>query len=337
MSRESAADEYDFDPAETAAADWLVRRERGLNTAEEAEFQRWLAAAPEHRRVFGELQHTWDRMPVAATVGRADGASVRRWRPWPVLLPLAAALMIAAGWWWRAAPAGNNYATVAATESGVLRTLDLPDGSVLRLNAETSVEVRFTSGRREVRLAGGELHLMVAKDPARPFVVSAGPVAVQAVGTAFDVRFRPTEAVEVLVTEGRVRVDDAVRARSLLESPSESEPVLEAGQFARIGFEAATAQPQRAEVRPVTSETIAAALAWHQREIQFTSAPLAEMVAEFNRHNEHQLVIADPALARESFGGRFLARDYRTFVRLLETNFGVRAERGDRQTILHAK
>jgi transmembrane sensor len=56
-------------------------------------------------------------------------------------------------------------------------------------------------------LKQGEAFFEVAKDPNRPFVVSAGSKRVVAVGTKFSVR-RDADSVGVVVTEGKVRVDD---------------------------------------------------------------------------------------------------------------------------------
>ena len=58
------------------------------------------------------------------------------------------------------------------------------------------------------------------------------------------------------------------------------------------------------------------------------------MVEEFNRHNKHQLVIADPSLADQRFGGAFAARGYDAFVEILEQSFGVKADRRENETIL---
>ena len=68
--------------------------------------------------------------------------------------------------------------------------MPLPDGSFASLNTASRVSVRFTPERRAVRLEEGEAWYQVAHDRARPFVVEAGPVRVQAVGTAFSVRRR---------------------------------------------------------------------------------------------------------------------------------------------------
>jgi transmembrane sensor len=84
----------------------------------------------------------------------------------------------------------------------------LPDGSVLQLNTDSVVETAYSPTERRVRLKKGEAFFSVAKNPQRPFWVDVGAVSVRAVGTAFNVRFRP-EAVEVLVKEGKVSVNQA--------------------------------------------------------------------------------------------------------------------------------
>jgi transmembrane sensor len=85
----------------------------------------------------------------------------------------------------------------------------LEDGSTLELNGATRVRVRFSAEERHVQLDAGEANFVVAKDTARPFVVYAGDVSLRAVGTAFNVRHGSNGAVEVIVTEGQVRVSSA--------------------------------------------------------------------------------------------------------------------------------
>jgi transmembrane sensor len=211
-------------------------------------------------------------------------------------------------------------------------------GSVLKLNTDSAVEVRFTADERRVELVRGEVFFTVTKNPRRPFVVHAGQVAVRAVGTAFDVRMRP-QAIEVLVSEGKVQVNDTVSGASLLAvEPTETGevpaggPLLVAGKRAIIPVQMAARAP--AEVETVEPETIARALAWQKRQLQFATATLAEMTAEFNRYNRHQLVIADARLAELQLGGTFPAGDYEVFVQLLEANFEVVAERRENETVL---
>ena len=167
----------------------------------------------------------------------------------------------------------------------------------------------------------------MAKNPARPFIVAVGGVRVRAVGTAFDVRLRP-DSIEVLVTEGKVRVDDALRGKSLLPSPASSEPaLLTAGERVLIALESGVTPGAAAVSTPPPAE-ITRELAWRQGWLQFGPAPLREVVAEFNRYNRHQLVIADPQIGALRIGGNFRPEDYDNFVHVLETVYGVQATRG---------
>lgn len=327
-----------------AAADWLVRQDRGLTPREAEEFAQWRRADTRHERVFVELEETWRMLPRACERPAARGETVGGSRAtrkmfWlPASLAAAAALALAV-WWKSAEGLDARFTEMATTEAGTLRRMELPDGSVLQLNAESAVEVVFTPAERHARLVRGQLHLTVAKNPARPFTVSAGAVNVQAVGTAFDVQLAADATVEVLVTEGKVRVDDAARKQSLLALPADAghAPLLVAGQRARIAPARGTVAVS-APVSAVTvpAEEIAAAQAWYRRQLQFVRVPLAEIVAEFNRYNRHQLVIAEAKLGEQQFGGTFLAGDYETFVRLLESSFDVRAERRSGETVLRA-
>lgn len=337
---------------ETVAADWLARNFAGLSPAEAAEFQRWLAADAKHAAIYAELAATWralDRLRLppgqrgipdpAALAGRAAPTSGRWWMP--VLAAAAAAAMVLV---WphhreadhRAPPEQTRQILTDSviTRIGEFRKLELPDGSTVRLNTDSTIEIAFSAGERRVRLRRGEAHFTVAKNPARPFFVEAGGIAVRAVGTAFNVRLR-TAGVEVLVTEGKVRVSDPVRAASLAgpEPPVAAPdlPLLNAGERMLIPLGGSPAEPVTpvAPVAPVAvpAAEIARALAWQDQRIDVVAVPLTELVAEFNRYNGQKLVVEDAALGARRFGGSFRVDAPETFARLLETRFGLRVER----------
>jgi transmembrane sensor len=226
----------------------------------------------------------------------------------------------------------------AETAIGAFQKLDLPDGSVAQLNTDTAIDTTFTAAERCVRVVRGEVFFTVTKDPARPFIVTAGPVAVRAVGTAFNVRHNST-CIEVLVTEGRVRVDDAEKGRSLL-APADggaAPPLLVAGERALVPVRASDSVPAVASVAKVAAPGVQRALAWQERRLEFDAEPLAGVVREFNRYNRRQLVIADEQLATKRFSGTFRADGYESLVRLLEADFGVTATRSEREITLQVR
>ncbi len=274
-----------------AAAEWLARRDRGLTPAEQDAFLQWLAADPRHgewfalhRRTVADFTALADWRPEHSGEPNPDLlAPARRrmpWLPWTALAAAVAAAVLAVSWPRPEAPAGQ------AAEEPRRRLLE--DGSVVELNRGARVTAVFSATERRAVLERGEAFFAVEKDPRRPFVVRAGGVDVRAVGTAFSVRLAPA-GVEVLVAEGRV----AVVPPAAPAGPARDEALVDAGHRATVSA-AAGAAP---EIVPVAAAAIARALDWQPRMLDFASAPLAVVVAEFNRRNPVRFTLADPELA----------------------------------------
>jgi transmembrane sensor len=150
----------------------------------------------------------------------------------------------------------------------------------------------------------------VAHDKHRPFTVAAAGTAVRAVGTAFTVRLRGSEQVDVLVSEGRVAVAPANEA-----SPSASE--LAAG-------EAAVVLPDRVSVSRVEPQALARRLAWTSGRLEFRGETLGQAVEEFNRYNRRQIRLSASTLATLRVGGSFSATDPESFADALASAFKLR-------------
>ncbi|MFI5337896.1 MAG: FecR family protein [Opitutales bacterium] len=330
-------------PAEAAAA-WLARLDRGATETEQREFSAWLEADPRHAGEYTRLESEWKRLdragedPVLAAMARElDARSLRRsrWRPARLAPWAAAAAIVLAGLaWWSFSPVAVNQPAAAPVLTHQVvpssaRQLTLPDGSVVALRGDSEVATDYTPAERRVRLLRGEAHFIVAKNPDRPFIVSAGGVAVRAVGTAFDVRL-DAGAVEVLVTEGKVGVNDAVHSQSLLPPALENKPpVLSAGQ--RVTIEASALRGPASPVRidSVTAAEMEQTLAWQSTRLVFNRTPLSEAVSAFNQHETHggRLVLGSADVGERLLGGTFRADNVEGFIRLLELSADVRAER----------
>jgi transmembrane sensor len=323
------------EPVVRLAGAWLARRDHGFTAEEAAEFDCWVRAHPSHAAAVAQLDRTmstFDRLrelapPAGVAPDRdyfAPPRTIRRWLPVAVT-GLAAALAVIV-WTGRDAPSPTHwrYATLAG---GYDRAI-LIDGSIVELNTDTSVEIDYTRRERRVRLTRGEAHFQVAKDPSRPFIVQANAVSVSAVGTAFNVRLA-TAGVEVLVTEGRVRVappsPPPARASHVIPAEPVAEiPLLTAGQKVVVST---TAIAEPARIDEVSRDEMQRALAWQMRVAEFSKTPLSAIVADFNRQNQLHIVIHDPELGALRIGGNFRLDQPDAFVRLLENGFGVQVER----------
>lgn len=339
MSATGSAASRATDAIESAAAEWLVRRQGGFAPEEARRFEAWLAADARHGAALAELEAAWATLNFPGQVGRAEEAkrqlaarAVRRGRR--RFAAAAAAVALAA-----VVFVGVQADRWAARESAVVSavtprpdTQTLPDGSTVELNAGAEIAVEFTPAVRAVRLVKGEALFSVQKNPARPFVVSAGDVAVRAVGTAFAVR-HGGEAVGVLVTEGRVAVE---RASPAPETAARATPLLVAAG-GRVEVPVAGPPDPALRVSPVSAAEMATALAWRGHRVEFTRTTLAEAVAVFNRQNRVQIAVADPAVGRIAISGIFWADDPESFVRLLESGFAVRAVRTGDTLVLRGR
>jgi transmembrane sensor len=331
--------DFSADPVSITAANWTVRRDRGLSAAESIEYELWLAADPRHAAAIQRSAAMWsllDRLPESAAAPVLAATTRRRsfWRRTLISSSLAAAAAVAIGLfvWLRHGPVELPSATEGFIALDAPRTLTLTDGSLVQLNRNSQIVEQFSPTERHVLLAHGEAHFSVVKNPSRPFIVRAGALQVRAVGTAFDIKLQST-AVDVIVTEGRVQLTPA-SATGTSEAPA-----LNAGERAILhGNISPNSDLNQTLVRSrLDASEMAGALAWREPLLRLGGATLAELAIEFERGTGKHLVFADPSLAELRFGGRFRADDLEGFTQVLATTFDLEVERAADGTIILRK
>jgi transmembrane sensor len=328
------------DRTEQAAA-WAVRLADGeMSFDAQAEFQAWLEADPENSTTLEEIVGAWrsvERYAANAEVmelREAALASARKSRR-PTAPPqrrlliwgaLAASLVLMLGglgvWAWLSP---RTYETGV----GERRVVALSDGSKVSLDAATVVKVAYNSENRRLWLEKGRAKFEVAKNPLRPFSVTAGDKVVVATGTAFSVELVQKQ-VRVVLYEGHV---------ALLERDGAKSPFAVTVGARRIpmdgllvpGREAILPQelaPQAAMVRPavVTLSDPVRSLSWEAGLLEFEDERLSVVVDRMNRYAERPLVIGDPRAANLRISGVFRAGDTDALVQGLAVTFGVQAQ-----------
>lgn len=311
MSVRQLADEIDAE-----AARWIVRRDReGESGALKAELEQWLQEDSRRRGALLRAEATWVLLDSAQTLEAA---------PAPVFKPAPRRWFT--GRHYRRSVFGGAGACVAAglaallflpigvdryqTEVGEIRRVALADRSTAAINTASDIAVVYEKQERRIRIKEGEVWFQVAKDKARPFIVEAGPIRVEAVGTAFSVRRRASGA-DILVTEGVVRA---------WATGAESEAIrIQAGSHAFVADNAtvikAVAPPSELDRQ----------LAWRAGKIDFAGETLAEAVSEFNRYNIRQITVADGAAGEKRLYGVFRIDDPEGFARAASISLGVQA------------
>lgn len=320
------------DSIDSQAAAWIAALDSDDPAPETvAAFQAWVRQ-PEHRAAFERLLSLWDEMNVLTqSVPPRRKKAVRDWRQWLRAIWLQPQMLVGTAVTLMALVALALLLTPVTqyqTAVGKQRAVALPDGSTVQLNTNSHIEIDFSAERRGVTLVRGEALFEVVKDPVRPFEVYAGAGTVRAVGTTFTV-FLMDEAVEVVVTEGRVELDSGSaasgRPRPSVEAEPSVKPILEVGQ--RAVFE--RARPAAVEVAQLDSARVEARLAWRHGVLAFESESLENVVREMERYTTMRLIIADPALRKKRIGGLFRAGDTQAMLEALERGFGIEAQMGE--------
>jgi len=265
---------------------------------------------------------------------RLPGARRKAFWQWPVGLAAAIALIsLAALWVQQSLSPWKTFATNVAEQ----RTVELADGSVVYLNAQSTLEVRLGTKARDIHLLQGDALFKVAHDTQRPFRVATRDAVVQAVGTQFNVSARE-DGTRVAVLEGKVQVStewDSANAPTFSSGSATpaSAPVptpLKAGEAARISPAGAIEQTSRADVSN--------AIAWRQRRLVFEKTPLEEVVQEFNRfHRSMRLHLEGVEAGSHHYSGTFDADDPESFAELLSRERDLTVERRDGDIIIRAR
>jgi transmembrane sensor len=296
---------------EKEASRWVARRD-GANwsTADEGALQSWLEQSTAHRVGFLRLEAAWHRADRLAALRRPYIAASNPRRLSRLTMQRVAAALLAIG------VLGGGFAylwpdhNVYRTNIGGRQTVRLADGSKLELNTNTRVKAQIDPQQRTVTLDSGEAYFEVVHDAKRPFTVLAGRKRIIDIGTKFSVR-RDDDEVRVLVTEGRVRVEDTDSIRAVPVSASRGTVVVASANDVLV-----TRKPPEAIVNE---------LGWRRGMLIFSRESLGEAAAEFNRYNEKKVVI-EGAAAGLKIGGSFESTNVDGFVRLLREGFGLKTE-----------
>ena len=327
-----------MDRIEIEAADWLARIDDGLSGEEQDSYMEWLSEDERHRQAISLLQWSWgelDRLaglqtspqvPVNSGLLKPKGNHANEFkkffknRLWETALGIAALIVISLTGVAVFNDSYNDEQRISPSYELMERLvhMDLEDGSHVELNRGATIKTKFSKGKRLIILEGGEANFIVAKDPNRPFVVSAGGIEVKAVGTVFNVKF-VGKTVDVIVSEGKVQVGHE-SGFYIEEEIRESTPLLSAGQSAKIHIESDLSM---VTVETLEKEDLEDALKWQPRLLKFNSTPLSEIIQGFNRHNQIQVELGDFELEKMILSSVFWSDNVEGFVRLMENNFGL--------------
>jgi transmembrane sensor len=313
------------------AASWFARMRGPDSESDRSEFEAWLALGEAHRSAYNRAAEIF---AMGKLLGEDRGPEEGEPRPRSKqvaifaslgLLGLAAAailfVLLVPGWTSRNTAHGGAQVALLTAPAGGQRLVRLADGSLVRLEGSTRVEVRFTGERRSLLLDRGAARFEVAHE-SRPFVVLAGGGAVTAHGTIFEVVLSPDRRVSVRLLEGSVEVSLPRPARTGAPAGSRLLNPGETMSFA-AGAQAAAepgAPPMEESAGGGPADRTAAAG-------DYDSVRLADLVEAANRGASRPIRLADARTGDRRVSGRFRIDDTDLLAERLALLFDLRIDR----------
>jgi len=305
---------------------WALRHIEGEMDFEAIEaFADWLQHDPAHGEAFDNAMASWAMLEGprfepeilslrSEALDALHAAQSRRWRArWRVPpvrhMALAAAglsLLIGAGLYLWLRP--DHY----ETGTGERRVVALADGSLLAMDAQSSVTVDYRADGRHLVLEKGRATFTVTKDPLHPFSVASHGSLVVATGTQFGMEWLGDQT-RVVLYEGHVAILRHQGDRLVPGVLEGRQRGIAADTMLTPGREAVVPEgPAPVSVHDLTDPR--SERAWEQGQIDVSDEPLGVVAARMNRYlpGPHLLVAQDAAQIRVS--GLFNAGDLEAFV-----------------------
>ncbi|MBW8686456.1 FecR domain-containing protein [Chitinophaga rhizophila] len=288
---------------------WLRENPDHRTTVEQARDVLLLIGPEEYMPTEDDKTEVWSR--IAYSIRQAPERK-RMFVSWRYAAAFAGVLIASATGWYlfnRPSPVMLNYATAY----GEVRKITLPDSSVVRMNANSTLRFAMdASGKREVWLDGECFFTILPEHSNAPFAVHTSDVDVKVIGTEFNVNTRRV-MTRVVLNNGAVR----------LKLNGEDQPEVSMRPGEMVTFSTKTNQLSRQKVNPADYN------AWLDNMFVFNEATIAEVAAVLNENLGINIKIEDQELRKELFTGSIPMSGVEIFFKTLSRSLHVVIEKKD--------
>lgn len=173
-----------------------------------------------------------------------------------------------------------TYSTITNT-SGKIRQVQLPDGSMVWLNAATTLRYANAFGQNRKLKLDGEAYFEVIHDQDHPFDVESGGVHITVLGTRFNIRsYAESNRTIVSLLQGKLSITAAEKELAVLEPHTQLE------------WDRST---KTVHTKPIDTTAV---VAWKTGRLQFQGQPLREIVQTLERWYGLRFEFANPGLGQ---------------------------------------
>lgn len=206
----------------------------------------------------------------------------------------------------------NNQGTEQLVAEVQIQEVELSEGSKVTVNSNSKISYPATFGKdKRVVTLSGEAFFEIVKDPDRPFIIHAGEIQVEVLGTSFNVKaYENQNEIEVIVSSGKVAVYRP-------ENPDEK-VILIKGQKA-IFYKSTT------KIETSINDNINFQ-AWKTKQIIFEDTPLPEVVHIINEIYKSDLKLIGTQLNECPVTTTFDNQSLKSVLNVLENTLDLKIE-----------
>ncbi|SFU46982.1 FecR family protein [Pustulibacterium marinum] len=181
----------------------------------------------------------------------------------------------------------KNIMVVA--EKGAITSVNLPDGSVITLNANSKLTYpeTFKGATRKVSLEG-EAFFKVHRDTLHPFIIDANGYQTKVLGTSFNINAKKSKYLKVSVNTGKVRVTPNKNAAAAVELTKNEQATFAENQLTAI-----------------THESSMDFSAWTHKVILLKETTMEDLETILEDWYNVAIIIHDDSLKKETLSGKF--------------------------------
>lgn len=254
------------------------------------EHAKGLSAEIQHQMLMNIKKRIRERQPLQENVFiREHRFYFSKWMQYAAVAFIAIVMSWGVTTYYRNEQAGEaEKEFVVFADKGQRASVTLPDGTKVWLNSDSRLTYSDRYGHNERRVSlSGEGYFEVAKDVKHRFVVDAGAMEIEALGTVFNVKaYNDDKDVITTLLEGKVRAA-VVTGQSVTLTPNQS----------------MTFDKENCRVKYGDDKDAIYAKAWRDNEIAFDNATLAEMGKIMERSYNIKVDIRSEEIRQCRFSG----------------------------------
>ncbi|WPP51908.1 FecR family protein [Catalinimonas niigatensis] len=213
------------------------------------------------------------------------------------------------------------------TEYGEMKTIVLPDNSIVKLNANSSLTFNdsWDGESREVWLNGEAYFSVMHKADNQKFLVHVDHLRIEVLGTEFNVSNR-REKARVVLSSGKVKLD--YEGKKDTKAPIQP-IIMEPGEM--VEMSAPFAQNKQFLKRKVDTERFTS---WRNNQLIFKDTPIKEVVYALQDQFGIDIIIKEQQVTEHNYTGTIPLDNIDIFFTTLSKSFNVEIMKKDRQVTI---